>query len=175
MRRSGFSAALLTGMLLPGMLLACGVAAWSRPAVAQVKVLVENGCGAEGYRVVGRRWDALLGRRWELRQDCRHPEWPARLVAMGSVVVEPMARSVPVKMNEVAQVLPRLLVHAGDRVRLWQQDEMVRIEMIGVVEQSARSGDHVVVQITRQSEDSGMTVERVTGTVRGSGDVEMER
>lgn len=164
MKRSEFNSALLTSMLLIG-----GVAVFPRPAVAQ------TGCNADGYRVLGRRWDALLGRSWELRQDCAHPEWPAHLVAVGSVVVGAAARSEASKSNEVAQNLPPLLVHAGDRVRLWQQDEMVRIEMSGVVEQSARNGDRVVVQITRQSEDSGMTVERVSGTVRGPGDVEMER
>jgi hypothetical protein len=47
--------------------------------------------------------------------------------------------------------------------------------MSGVVEQSARGGERVVVQIARQSEDSGMTVERIGGIVRGAGDVEMER
>jgi len=51
----------------------------------------------------------------------------------------------------------------------------VRIEMSGVVEQSARSGERVVVQITRQNDESGTTVERIAGTVRGAGDVEMER
>jgi flagella basal body P-ring formation protein FlgA len=77
--------------------------------------------------------------------------------------------------KEVAQAKQPLLVHAGDRVRLWSQDEMVRIEMSGVVEQSARGGEHVVVQIARQNEDAGMTVERIGGIVRGAGDVEMER
>jgi flagella basal body P-ring formation protein FlgA len=75
----------------------------------------------------------------------------------------------------VAQVAAPLLVHAGDHVRLWSQDEMVRIEISGVVEQSARSGDRVVVQIMRQNDDTGMSVERIAGTVRGAGDVEMER
>jgi flagella basal body P-ring formation protein FlgA len=77
--------------------------------------------------------------------------------------------------KEVALTVQPLLVHAGDRVRLWSQDERVRIEMSGVVEQSARGGERVVVQIARQSEDSGMTVERIGGIVRGAGDVEMER
>jgi hypothetical protein len=33
----------------------------------------------------------------------------------------------------------------------------------------------VVVQIMRQNDDTGMSVERIAGTVRGAGDVEMER
>ena len=52
---------------------------------------------------------------------------------------------------------------------------MVRIEMSGVVEQSARAGERVVVRVTRQTDDGGLTVDRIGGIVRGAGDVEMER
>jgi hypothetical protein len=172
MRRSGTSAALLTGILLAG-----GAAAWPGTAVAQAQAVaaVQAGCGAQGYRVVARQWDVLLGRSWELRQECAHPEWPARLVAGSAAGTGATARDGVAGTKEVAQIVPPLLVHAGERVRLWSQDERVRIEMSGVVEQSARGGERVVVQIARQSEDSGMTVERIGGIVRGAGDVEMER
>jgi flagella basal body P-ring formation protein FlgA len=80
-----------------------------------------------------------------------------------------------VRINEVIKIVQPLLVHAGDRVRLWSQNDTVRIEMSGVVEQSARSGDRVMVQVTRQSDDAGLTVERIAGIVCGSGDVEIER
>jgi hypothetical protein len=55
------------------------------------------------------------------------------------------------------------------------QDGMVRIEMSGVTEQSARVGERVLVRVTRQSDEAGLTVERIGGVVRGAGDVEMER
>ena len=60
-------------------------------------------------------------------------------------------------------------------MRLWMQDGMVRIEMSGVTEQSARVGERVLVRVTRQSDEAGLTVERIGGVVRGAGDVEMER
>jgi hypothetical protein len=110
-----------------------------------------------------------------MRQECAHPEWPARLVAVSAAGAGLTARDGVAGTKEVAQIVPPLLVHAGDRVRLWSQDERVRIEMSGVVEQSARGGERVVVQIARQSEDAVMTVERISGIVRGAGDVEMER
>jgi hypothetical protein len=148
---------------------------------AQVQVQIQTECGAEGYRVMARRWDALLQRSLEVRQDCAHPERPARMIAVGPKDMRmadmgPMAHVgiAPVRTNEVAQSAAPLLVHAGDRVRLWSQDERVRIEMSGVVEQSARSGDRVLVQVTRRNEDTGMSVERIAGIVRAVGDVEME-
>jgi hypothetical protein len=167
------------------------VAPMPSPAQAQAQVLVqtETQCGTQGYRVVARRWDALLARNLELRQDCVHPEWPTRLVALESTISESTSRGEanmgstnmvsmavvsPIRSNAVVQIAAPLLVHAGDRVRLWSQDERVRIEISGVVEQSARNGDHVMVQVTRRNEDTGISVDRISGIVRAAGDVEMQ-
>jgi flagella basal body P-ring formation protein FlgA len=66
-----------------------------------------------------------------------------------------------------------LLVHAGDPVRLWLQDDTVRIEMSGIAEQSARGGEGVLVRILRQTDDAGLTMQQVAGVVRGLGEVEI--
>jgi hypothetical protein len=55
------------------------------------------------------------------------------------------------------------------------QDSSVRIEMTGVAEQSARSGEHVTIRVTQQTEDAGISVQRIPGIVRGQYDVEMEQ
>lgn len=175
MKRSGLSVALRSVVWLPGMWLAFGVAVWPLTAVAQgVPSAGTAQCGAGGYRVVATRWDAVLGMGWELRQSCTHPEWPTRAVAVGQRAMGPVAQNGFLGPVAVAPSVQPLLVHAGERVRLWSQDAMVRIEMSGVAEQSARSGESVMVQITRQNDGAGTTVESVTGTVRGPGDVEME-
>ncbi len=148
------------GLIVGGMLAAC----WPTSAQAQA------GCGESGYRVIASRWDVVLRRGWDLRQDCAHPEWPARLIA------EAAPGSVSMDRPAVAAAAAQpLLVHAGDSVRLWVQDAVVRIEMSGVAEQSARAGERVVVRVTRQTDDAGLTVERIGGIVRGTGNVEMER
>lgn len=149
-----------------GLLAAAGVMVCCGPSSAHA----QRECGATGYRVIASRWDAVLGRGWELRQDCAHPEWPARLIAEAAPGSVSMGRPA----TAVAAAQP-LLVRAGDSVRLWEQDAMVRIEMRGVAEQSARAGERVVVQVTRQTDDAGLTVELIGGIVRGAGDVEMER
>lgn len=151
---------------LSGILLAIALMTACWPVDAQM----EAGCGPDGYRVFARRWDAILKMGWELKQDCAHPQWPSRSVAVGTV-----SRSGVVRMSEIVPTLQPLLVRAGDRVRLWMQDATVRIQMDGVSEQSARIGERVMIQVTRQAADAGMTVERIAGIVRAAGDVEMER
>jgi hypothetical protein len=132
-------------------------------------------CGASGYRVIASRWDAVLRRGWELRQDCAHPEWPDRLVAAVTPASIPVSGTGHPAAPVAATAILPLLVHAGDSVRLWEEDAMVRIEISGVAEQSARAGERVVVRITRQTDDAGLTVNRIGGIVRGAGEVEMER
>lgn len=139
-----------------------------------------SNCDAAGYRVVGARWDTVLQRNWEVRQDCLHPDWPARLAGFATRLgvgkkQEVRTETGGLQAAEVEGNNAPLLVRAGEAVRLWAREERVRIEMSGVVEQSAHLGERVVVRITRQSDDTGLTVERVGGVVRGVGDVEMER
>jgi hypothetical protein len=139
-------------------------------------------CGPQGYRVLARQWDPVLNKQWDLRQECSHPDWPARLVAAGTAApaglaaaTAPQATAAVPQTGVPQTVLAPLLVHAGDPVRLWMQDQTVRIEMNGVAEASARSGERVTVRITRQTEENGLEVQRIPGVVRGQGDVEMER
>ena len=186
MRRSGFSAALLTGMLLTGMLLTgmllTGMlqpgraVAWPETAIAQGPTVsaVQAECGAQGYRVVARQWDAVLGRSWELRQACAHPEWPARMFAASAAGAGLTARDGVAGTKELVQTVPPLLVRAEIAYgSVAGRDGAHRDERRGGAIGARRRA--LVVQVARQSEDSGMTVERIHGVVRGAGDVEMER
>ncbi len=126
------------------------------------------GCTSEGYRVVSRRWDVALKINWELRQDCAHPDWPARAVPISpDKNANSALQDTPGPRSQISFAAQPLLVHAGDAVRLWMQNNTVRIETRGIAEQSARAGEHVIVQITRQTDDAGLTVQQVAGIVRG--------
>ena len=155
---------------LCAIVFACAVALSCGSTFAQDAAVCEN-----GYRVIAHRWDPVLRMGWEMRQDCAHPDWPARLASVASIAAGPVAVSRLAMPIDQAPAVEPLLVRAGDQVRLWLVDGPVRIEMSGVAEQSARNGTHVIVQITRQSDDAGLTVRRIPGIVRGAGDVEMER
>lgn len=141
---------------------------WPMLAVAQ------TGCGTDGYRVISQRWDAVLRGGWELRQNCTHPEWPVRLSSMSRGTIGQPKLYETVAPESIPAPQP-LLVHGGETVRLWQQDDKVRIEMYGVAEQSARAADRIIVRIVRQHGDEAASVERIAGIVRATRDVEMER
>lgn len=130
-------------------------------------------CDASGKQAVARRWDVVLGHEWEMVRDCRHPEWPAR-----AQLVKGDATPVAIKTVDAAVVVASqepIVVHVGDVVTLWQQAAFVRIEMSGVAERAARSGERIDVRVTHTTAEGGMSVERFSGTVRAAGNVEMEQ
>ena len=118
--------------------------------------------------VVGQRWDAVLGKAWNVVSECGHPERPVRLASAST-----QRRTASVSVAAAAPIV--LVVRAGDVVRLWQQAENVRIQMVGVAERSAGVGDRVSVRIERAGLGDGFEVRRMDGIVRGAGDVEIER
>jgi hypothetical protein len=158
-----------TNLLLRVLLIVLAPVALATPQSATA----ETDCGSDGYRVISRRWDPVLKLGWESKQSCAHPDWPLRSVLAGREAMGESMRqgSIP---SQTARVEQAFLVHAGDTVRLWQQSEKVRIEMYGVVEQSARNAQRVIVRIVRQTGDEGITTEQISGIVRAAGDVEME-
>jgi len=141
---------------------------WGAPfAKAQVAT-----CDASGKQTVARRWDVVLGHEWEMVRDCRHPEWPVKVRAVQGAVAAVETKSAT---TSAAGPQSPIVVHAGDTVTLWAQGELVRIEMSGVAERAARSGERVDVRVTHTTGDGGISVERISGTVRAAGNVEMEQ
>jgi Chaperone for flagella basal body P-ring formation len=127
----------------------------------------------DGYQVTGIESDSVLGRRWATIASCSHPEWPVFAVpAPGgrSVVVAPpeMQRS----LTENAARTP--LVRAGDIVRLWRQENLLRIEVAGISEESGGSGQTIRVRLLRSNRDNQSIPEQYSGVIRGPSDVEME-
>ena len=139
---------------------------------ACISTFAQTSCPS-GYRVISHHYDAELRKTWELRQDCAHPAWPAHSVAVVSNTPALLAgNSISLPLATVSSIQP-ILVRAGEPVRLWSQDSTSRIEITGIAEQSARSGERINVRITRQSDDSGLTIQHIAGIVRAAGDVEI--
>jgi hypothetical protein len=124
-----------------------------------------------GYRVTGLQSDPVLGRRWAVVVNCDHAEWPVLAVqTFGSDL------STPSRANQmhVASPPPIPVVRAGDIVRLWRQEDLLRIEVVGVSQESGGLGKAIRVRLLRRNADSQAIQEQFSGIVRGPSDVEMQ-
>jgi hypothetical protein len=124
-----------------------------------------------GYRVTGIQSDPVLGRRWAMVANCDHAEWPVLAIQIsGSDSVAPS----PTDQMRVASVSSIPVVHVGDIVRLWKQEDLLRIEVAGVSEENGGLGKTIRVRLLRQNAGDQMNQERFSGIVRGPSDVEMQ-
>ena len=124
-----------------------------------------------GYRVTGLRSDPVLGRLWAVVANCDHAEWPVLAVQTSGSDL-----STPPRTNQmrVASPLSIPVVHAGDIVRLWRQEDLLRIEVVGVSQESGGLGKAIRVRLLRQNTDNQAIQEQLSGIVRGPSDVEMQ-
>jgi hypothetical protein len=122
-----------------------------------------------GYKVTKIQSDPVLGQRWAMIASCGHPEWPAfALPANGG--------SLPRASQETARPLTvstAPVVHAGEIVRLWRQESLLRIEAAGVSEESGGLGKTIRVRLLRRNTDDQSVPEQFSGIVRGPSNVEI--
>jgi hypothetical protein len=169
-----FSLFTLQGICMTG---SSRAACYSTPRTA-IDALVANSSFSpvsvnDGYRVTRIELDQVLGQRWAMIARCDHPEWPVfALPANG-----PSSLSLPQEaMRPVTETLNAVpVVRAGDFVRLWRQEGLLRIEVAGVSEESGGLGKTIRVRLLHRSTDDQSIPKRLTGVIRGSSDVEMQR
>jgi len=95
--------------------------------------------------------------------NCEHPEQPAFAVLTKEAMTEMSSAR---RKDDSAPV-----VRAGDVVRLWRQEDNLRIEMTAMSEESGGLGKAIRVRLV-----GGDSSERqFVGIVRGVADVEMQR
>lgn len=121
-----------------------------------------------GYRVANVRWDPMMRQSWATIVNCRHPEWPG--VALRISGTSHASRGVSQQMREERSPI----VRAGDVVELWRQEDMLRIEVTGVAEQSGSLGETIRVRLLRRQGSSQSIDEQRSGIIRGRADVEMQ-
>jgi hypothetical protein len=126
-----------------------------------------------GYRVTSIQSDPILEQRWALIASCSHPEWPASALpldgsssASSSLQIKHAARNIGFAATH--------LVRAGDVVRLWKQEDLLRIEVAGVSEESGDLGDAVRVRLLHRNAEDQSTQAQFSGIIRGPADVEMQ-
>ncbi|MBS1821216.1 MAG: flagella basal body P-ring formation protein FlgA [Acidobacteria bacterium] len=164
-------------ILAAGLLAASAVAAaplnsGCRPtpeeALASLRTTQQG--GMHGYRVANLRWDPFLQQQWAIVVSCAHPELPPltlRVPGQSNRYTGPMKFSSPAVRN-------------GDRVRLWSQDSVIRVEMAGLAEGNAAVGDRIRIRVTHplalggDGPDAYSYSQILFGIVRGPHNVEME-
>jgi hypothetical protein len=125
-----------------------------------------------GYRVTGFQSDPLLGDRWATISSCDHPDRPVILLQLnnaGKGLSSSEIANVPVSD---AYSLP--IVRVGDIVRLWREEDLLRIETTGVSEENGSLGKRIRVRMLRRNIDEQSTQGQFFGIVRGPADVEMQ-
>jgi hypothetical protein len=125
-----------------------------------------------GYRVTNLQSDPVLGHRWATIISCDHPDWPVHslqihwperlLVSSGKEkTYADSPRAVPV-------------VHVGDIVRLWKQENLLRIDAAGISEENGSPGKTIRIRLLDRDIDSQSSQKQLFGIIRGPSDVEMQ-
>ena len=130
--------------------------------------------GQGGFRVTSTRWDPVLHQRWAQIASCAHPEWPTVELPAGISLQSSLSQSS--QQPGADSLLPLLpVVHAGDIVQLWSQEDDLRIEVAAIAEQSGALGQPVRVRLMQRATLGQQMEEQFNGVVRGPHDVEMQR
>ena len=126
----------------------------------------------DGYRVTRIESDQVLGLKWAMIARCGHPEWP--LVALPTNGASLLASPEETERLVTAGLRTAPVVRAGDVVRLWRQENFLRIEVAGVSEESGGLGKTIRVRLLHRNTDDQSIPERYLGIIRGPLDVEMQ-
>lgn len=122
----------------------------------------------KGYRVASVRWDSVMQQSWATVVSCEHPEWPG--ISLRTSEADHTSSGLSAQVRE--EHIP--LVRAGDVVELWRQEDLLRIEVSGVAEQSGSMGETIRVRLLRRQGSNQSSEEQFSGIVRGHADVEIQ-
>jgi hypothetical protein len=126
----------------------------------------------DGYRVARIELDQVLGQRWAMISRCDHPEWPVFALPANGVGSLASPREMEGAVTGGFRTAP--VVRAGDIVRLWSQEGLMRIEVAGVSEESGGLGKTIRVRLLRRNTDDQSIPKQFSGVIRGPLDVEMQ-
>jgi hypothetical protein len=128
---------------------------------------------SSGYRVTRIQSDPVLGQRWAMIVSCAHPEWPAFALPTNGATTTKTRQVGDHSLTESVKTAP--IVRAGEVVRLWRQESLLRIEVVGVSEENGGLGNTIRVRLLRRNTDDQSIPEQFFGVVRGPSNVEIQR
>ncbi len=127
---------------------------------------------SNGFRVVKIQSDLILRQRWAMIASCGHPEWPAFAIAIGGYGSPQTSRQTEQSLHTSGREAP--LVLAGEIIRLWRQEDLLRIEVAGVSEDSGGLGETIRVRLLQRNADDQSAPAAFLGVVRGRSNVEIK-
>jgi len=168
-------AGLISLLTLPRIFISAQAACYNTPRTAidalKANPSISMASESSGYRVTRIQSDPVLGQRWAMITSCGHPEWPSiALPTNGASSLNPPQGAERPLTESVRQAL---VIRAGDVVRLWRQESLLRIEVTGVSEESGGLGNTVRVRLLRSAGDQSIP-EQFSGVVRGPSNVEIQ-
>jgi hypothetical protein len=128
---------------------------------------------SNGYRVISVQLDLVLGERWATIVNCGHPEWPAFALPADGMDMLIQPQEAGRSLAESVRAAP--VIRAGELVRLWRQESLLRIEVDGISEESGSLGKTIRVRLLPRNIDDQSTPQQFTGVVRGPSNVEILR
>jgi hypothetical protein len=126
----------------------------------------------DGYRVTRIESDRVLGRRWAMVARCGHSEWPVFALPANGESLPTSPKEAKRSVSENLETVP--VIRAGDVVRLWRQENLLRIEVAGVSEESGGLGKTIRVRLLHRGTDDQSIRQKFSGVVRGPANVEMQ-
>jgi hypothetical protein len=126
----------------------------------------------DGYRVTRIESDQVLGRRWAMIARCGHSEWPVFALPANGASLPTSPQEAKRSVSENLRTVP--VIRAGDVVRLWRQESLLRIEVAGVSEESGGLGKTIRVRLLHRGTDDQSIPQKFSGVIRGPGNVEMQ-
>ena len=125
-----------------------------------------------GYRVTRIELDPVLGQRWAMMARCDHPDWPG--FAFPANGISSLATTKATELSVIDGLRAAPVVRAGEVVRLWRQENFIRIQVAGVSEESGGLGKTIRVRLLHRNADDQSIPGQFSGIVRGPSDVEMQ-
>jgi hypothetical protein len=163
----------LQGMSMAG---SSRAACYSTPRTAIDALVANSSLSAalknDGYRVTRIQSDKVLGQRWAMIARCGHPEWPVFALPANGASSLASPQEEERSATEGSRTVP--IVRAGDVVRLWRKESLLRIEVAGVSEESGGLGKTIRVRLLHSNTDDQSIPEQLSGVIRGPLDVEMQ-
>jgi hypothetical protein len=126
----------------------------------------------DGYRVTRIETDKVLGLRWAMIARCGHPEWPLVALPANGASSTTLTQETERSVSDALNTAP--VVRAGEIVRLWRRERLLRIEVAGVSEESGGLGKTIRVRLLHRNTDDQFIPEQFLGVIRGPLDVEMQ-